>query len=64
MHGLDGLAQREAVGDEWIEVDDIAAQCRDTGRPGVAVAVDAFEVDLFGSGRMVSLLFEYPFRLD
>jgi hypothetical protein len=48
MHGLDGLVQWEAMGDEWIEVEDIAAQRRDTGRPSVAVAVDAFEVDLFG----------------
>jgi hypothetical protein len=47
MHGLDGLVQWEAMGDERIKVEDVAAQRRDTGRPGVAVAVDAFEVDLF-----------------
>ena len=59
MHGPDSLLQWEPMGDERVEVDDIAAQPRDTRRPCVVVMVDAFEVDLFGGAKkLVSLLFE------
>lgn len=45
-HGLLGLLEGVAVGDELLQVEDAAAEAGNAGRPGVPVAVDEAQVNL------------------